>query len=65
MSETTTDAAHEQITVIRVLKYVGPREWVERTLSNSAITSDGPKFRLSEGKQIIEVSKKETHETTD
>jgi hypothetical protein len=54
-----SDPGAERIRVIRVLEYIGPRWWIMNTLSNNAVTKDGPRFPLGKGLTIHEVSSTE------
>ena len=45
----------EIVRVIRVLEYVGPREWVERTFAKNYVSPEGTK--VGEGRFIREVAR--------
>ncbi len=39
----------EMVRVLRVLEYIGDREWVEDTLKNSSVPIDGSRIFLNKG----------------
>jgi hypothetical protein len=49
----------ERIRVVRVIEYVGPKDWIETTMTLNAVSSDGPKFTLAGDRWVREIARGE------
>ena len=42
---------------IRVIEYIGPKDWLDATLQQSAVTKKGTRFHLASDRQITEIAR--------
>ena len=42
----------DRVRVLRIIEYVGDRDWVERTLKNGSVSADGTMEYISKGRTV-------------